>query len=452
MSTYLGRFITFSILITCLYSVDVFSYAEFGSNQPVTIRNILTTSPDEDLSDTMESGGKLTITISGGGSATIRFLQAVFYSNITCSTPMGAGSIIDNVDGRTFTNGQTISINKNSTYQLASNQGINTANIRCMRLYVDGSNQSSNGVSCQNFSDEICTGTACSSVQTRFTPWITLPTTCISRRAYIANSTGDSGNLGSVRRCDINTSTGALTCPFPAVTGFNSPAGVSMNNGFGYVTNSGNNTISLCTVNYLSGALTCNSTTSTGTVPGQITISSKYIYFTNITDGTLTKCTTSPSSSSLSSCSTVASLTNPHGIAINNGYAYISSGTGNSVSLYTVTPSTGTLAFSANTGSGFNAPRGIAISNGFLYVANSGNNTVSKCTVNAANGTLSACSTTGSGFSGPRSVAITNGFAYITNLTGNTVSKCTVTPGSGLLSSCAATGSGFSSPVQIAIF
>jgi hypothetical protein len=443
-----------SVIIACLYSVDALphlqSMQDVIHDKPVTLQNILTTQP-EDMSGIMSSGGALTIT----GSGTIHFLQAFFYSDTGCTTLLGAASAIDNVSGMTFTSGQTVSVNSSSVYQLANNQGITTGNIACMKLYVDGRNQSPSGVSCQSFTDESCSGTSCTSSQTKSVSWASGPTACATRYAYVVNSTAN-----TVSKCTVNASTGALSGCASTGSGFTGPLGVNIINSYGYVTNnSPANTVSFCAVSASDGSFSnCSSPTSMND-PGQMTINAKYAYFPSLSGNNVTQCTIIPdisnlSTSPFSSCTTPVDpvLTNAQGIEINQGFAYVSNALGSIVSKCTVSTSDGLLSSCASTGSGFDGPRGIGLNNGFAYIANGNASTVTKCTISAVNGTLSSCASTGSGFSAPRDIAINNGFAYVTNSGANSVTKCTVNSSTGALASCAPTGSGFTAPRQIIVF
>jgi hypothetical protein len=189
------------IIVGCLYSINALSYAQPMENQPVTLQNLLTLQP-EDMSNIMSNGGALTIT----GSGTIHFLQAFFYSDSSCTTLLGGASAINNVTGMTFSTGQTVNINSSSVYQLANNQGITTGNIACMQVFLNGSNLSPSGISCQSFTDETCTGTTCTSNQTKSVNWISNPTPCRTQYAYIPNRAPN-----TVSQCTVDSSTGALS-------------------------------------------------------------------------------------------------------------------------------------------------------------------------------------------------------------------------------------------------
>lgn len=396
------------------------------------------------LSTVMSSGGQLTIT----GSGTIRFLQAFFYSNVACTTLLGAASIIDNVTGKTFTTGQTVSINSSSVYQLANNQGIATNNIACMKVFLNGSNQSSKGISCQSFSDMQCSGVTCTSSQTKSVSWASTPSFCATQYAYISNF----GN-STVSQCTVDSSTGALTGCGTTGSGFSSNIGVSLSNYYSFVDNNTATTSVRCRVSSSTGALsTCTNTGSGLSSPQGNTLNNAYFYAVNSANSTVSKCTVSSSTGDLSSCNTTGSgFNSPRAIVINNGFAYIANGSG-TVSKCTVDSTSGALSSCVSTGSGFGNPNGIVINNGFAYIANVSGSTVSKCTVDGTTGLLSSCATTGSGFANPRGMNINNNFIYVTNSgTNNSVSTCTINTVTGALTGCGTT-SGFTDPRGIFIF
>ena len=183
------------------------------------------------------AGGSLTIT----GSGTIRFIQAIFYSDTGCTNFLGAASAIDNVSGASFTSAQTIRLNSSSIYQLANNQSIATENIACMKLFLTGSNQSSQGISCQSFTDISCSGTQCTSAQTKNVTWSSNPTPCGTRYLYVPNTANN-----TVSKCAINNSSGLLSGCATTGSGFSSPRGIALNNYYAYVVNTGSpNSISL---------------------------------------------------------------------------------------------------------------------------------------------------------------------------------------------------------------
>ncbi len=373
--------------------------------------------------------GKLTIT----GAGTARFIQTFFYSDTSCTTLLGVGSIIDNTLGFSFSNGQTIKLNGQSIYKLAnnlaSNLSFNIDNIACMKVYINGSGQSSYGVSCTAFNDEKCIGGTCVSTQTQNVTWEDNPTECNPNpKIYVANNASSQLSVCSL---DLSTCTNTASEP--------SPRGIAVNNGHAYSTNtvlSTNVSVSTATVNPDGSLGTVNVVSSGYTNLSGITLNNNYVYFTDATGTSgqgLNKCSITAAGGALSSCGT-AGATNygfPVFISFNNAYAYIANSSNgspsNTITKCSVNPSTGSLSSCVDSGgTGFTGPRGIAFNNGLAYIANwnKGNGTtISVCTVDSSSGALSGCAinnaTCGSGssacFTAPYGIALYNNQLYVSN-------------------------------------
>lgn len=337
--------------------------------------------------------GQLTINSAG----TARFFQAFFYSNTACTTLLGVGSIIDNTTGFVFTSGQTVRLNGQSIYQLANNLGIDTATIACMQVYINGSAQSSDGVSCTAFTDETCTGGTCTSSQTKTVSWGNNPSECGSNpRIYVANNTSATF---SVCNLDFTSCTNTVSQT--------NPRGMAVNNGHAY------------------------STSNT---------SSPAVYTASLN-----------SDGSLNTVSSVATgYNNLAGITLNNNYVYfadsIPDSSGQGLNQCQVIAATGALTNCGDSGAtAYGRPAYITFNNGYAYIANSNQgsplNTITQCRVNVATGNLSTCGDSGgTNFTGPRGIAIYNGFAYVANWNqgnGTRITVCSVDSSTGQLSNCA---------------
>jgi|GEM_PF-2529077 len=270
--------------------------------------------------------------------------------------------------------------------------------------------------------------------------------------AYIANQSA--GN--AVSYCTINLA-GSLSGCMSTGNGFANPNGVAVNNGYAYINNISNNSVSLCSVNPVLGSLSGCITTASGTpfaAPSQLVINNGFAFIDNIGNNTVVVCNVNPSTGALSACrdSGVGSIFNgPSGLAIKNGFAYIANQNSSIVTQCSVNPATGAFSGCVNSGAtGLSGAFGFAIENGFAYIANQFSNTVSVCSVNPVTGALSGCGYTGIGFGNPKGIAIRNGFAYVTNQSGSNVISCIVDSNTGVLSSCNITGNGFINPVGIA--
>ena len=377
------------------------------------------------------SAGEFIISPAGN----IRFLQAFFYSDTSCTTRLGVGSITDNGEGYLYTSEAPVWLDSSSAYKLANNQGITTGNIQCMQLYLNGGNQSFKGVSCQNFTDEACTGTACVSGQSKTVTWAANPSPCATISAYISNA-----NTGEVTKCTVHATTGALSACAPTETGFGLPIGVATNNTYALVADRANSSVVSCAINASGELFGCNSFFTSFSAPSSVTISGGYAYVTNGGSDSISVCAMSPSTGALSGCNdtTGSGFNEPTGVSINEGYLYVVNQAGGNVSKCTVSPSTGLLSSCAATATGFggfSTPNGIGVANGYAYILNSGGDIV-KCTVNPASHELDNCASALSGLAVPNGVGLNNGHIYITVYNGNLVKQCDVDAVTGAISGC----------------
>lgn len=385
------------------------------------------------------------ITINGS-NGTIRFLKIIFYSDVNCTSPLETASVIDNSQGLPFTSGQTVQLNSSSVFQLANKQGVTPQNIRCMKVFLDASHESSKGIDCQAFTDINCTGTECISNQTKSVDWKSNPTACATTRyAYVANE----GSLNRISKCNVSSVDGTLSnCDTTGGT-FVRPIGVTINNGYIYVTDGSESTLSKCSVSAADGTLSgCVITGSTFNGPGGMTINNGYAYVANLNGNNVSKCNVSATDGSLDPCGTFNdNFVQPAGIIFDNNHAYVTNSGDNTVSKCDVSTSDGALSNCEKTGSTFSFPTGITSDNGYIYVANSANSTISKCDINTTDGTLSGCGVISDDtFSFPVGVTINNGYAYVANYDDSTVSKCAVSTSDGALSDCRTTDGTISNP------
>lgn len=386
------------------------------------------------------------------GSGNIRFLQAFFYSDVACSSVLGGASIIDNSTGFAFTNSQLVSLNESSIYQLANNQGITTGNIACMKVFLNGSHESPDGVTCQSYTDIFCSGVTCTSSQSKSVSWAASPSACQTRYSYTRRSNS------LLTMCAVGAVDGTFSGCTSTGSGLNNPGGLFVNNNYAYILNTSldGDYVEKCAVSATDGTLSSCGTTL-DELPSNtrsMTINAKYIYLTNATDNTVTKCDINAADGSIdaASCGATSGFPGAAGIDINNSYAYVANSTDSTIAKCAVSSSDGSLSSCTTTGTNFSDPRGVQNNNGYAYIPNFGSASVTKCTVNSSDGTFTdlSCNATGSGFSTPRGITISGSFAYVTD--GNSVIKCTVHPVSGELSSCASTGTGYIAPSGISIY
>lgn len=442
--------------------------------------------PLQSTLNTIQSAGPCAGQFTITGAGTVRFFQAFFYDN-TCTTLLGVGSIIDNTTGFSFADQQTVRISSQSIYKLATNLGISPAAIGCMKVYINGSAQSSNGVSCSAFTDETCSSASgtCVSSQTNAVAWSNNPTECASNpNIYVANNTSNTFSV-----CDLAFTSCTNSAAFSAnpTTLTNTPRGIAVNNGRAYSTNGTTFPVTVYgAVLNENGALGSFSTALTGynNLSG-ITLNNNYVYFTDAngtTSGTgVNKCSVNAATGVLDPCgdSGATGYGVPAFIAFNNGYAYIANGTTgdtqfrSTITKCSVSATTGNLSSCSDSSPGevapFAGPRGIGFYNGEAYIANwsQGNGTnITVCDVDAQSGELSNCArnsqTCGSGssfcFSGPYGIALYNNQLYVSNsgAGANSVAVCSLplnTDGSANTCTNYNPGSNtFSNPFQINIY
>ncbi|MDF1655947.1 MAG: beta-propeller fold lactonase family protein [Coxiellaceae bacterium] len=431
----------FTSVLCCILTATTFSYARNQADS--SLNKIISASSSGNVKAT--AGASLSIT----GSGRIHFIQAFFYSGMSCSTLQGVASVIDNYNGAGFSN-ETVNLTAASLYNLAVSQNVDTSQTTCMKLFLTGSTTSSNGITCQTFDDMSCANSECISSQSKSVSWANNPSPCESKHVYITNE----GN-NRVRTCDIGNG-GALTCSDTATTGVDEPHGIYLNNGHAYIANEGASSVSVCDINKDTGALSsCNSTAISGaTFTVGNTINQGYLYQAAYIGNDMYRCSVTANGGAISGCIKI-DTGNFWGVSISqpsnssSAYSYISDYTDSEIKKCTVSAS-GAFSSCVTSNTNISGPGGVLAYNGYLYVANYDGDTVAKCTINSSNGTLSSC-TTYSGFNGPNSIGIYNGYAYIANYDNDTVSKCTVGV-DGALSSCISTGSGFNDPAFVAIY
>ncbi len=484
MTHYLKYFLYF-LGLSC--AIQVYSDPDYSNlispDQAPTLTSLLTTNP-AGLYDT-DPGAAVTIT----GNGTIRFAQLFFYDSQ--NNLLGTGSMVDNIFGLSFTTGQTVRLNSSDVYQIAVNSGVTPAQVSSMKLYMDGGNQSSNGMSCQTFSENCSSGSACTSGQKPTAIWGASPTTCDGKTyyAYISENapTAVSGNYYGFYRCTVNFSDGTLSsCAEvgpPQSSQIKMGIGSAINNGFIYFS------YTLSSVTYIgscpidkNGAIAATnwnqcSTYTTNSARG-FTLSSGYAYF-NYSPAQLATCAVNASTGQLSSPSFNSAGSSNFGMAINNGYLYVVDAvSSNNYGIWSCPLSSNPSSFSctkqALTNSVAAAPRGIAIYNNYLYFTNSSFGSppdpppdpapgiATICSINSSDGSLSSCSNAGidvsllnGSSSKPAGVTAFNGHLYITDQSTNDyILVCTINNANGSLSACARTASDITTgtPIGISIF
>ena len=231
--------------------------------------------------------------------------------------------------------------------------------------------------------------------------------------AYLSSG---AGSLAIVQMCTLNpASAGALTLASCASLGTLAGAakGIAFNGIFAYIAGSqGITQCNVTTVQVNNGSLTGCALLdlATGSVsfsaPTSLVINNGYFYVTNNSNSSISICkiVTESSIQKLSCTSgTMTHVSSPKGIAINNGYIYFVNSFVNSTDGAVVScqiqNNGATLGNCVNTGastSDFSTPQGIAIYNDYAYITNNGGsgsypkNSITKCQISSP-GQLSGC-------------------------------------------------------------
>lgn len=386
------------------------------------LKSVLTT-------NVSRAGPALTLTPGG----TIHRLHIFFYSDVGCSTILGRADVLDLGEGFTFSGGQTVHLNPSSAFALASNKGIATGSIACMKLYADGAGDGAKGASCQSFTDLACSGSTCTSAQTKTVGWEVSPTPCADRFGYFSGRDADTGD-SFVRFCSLDGATGALSDCADTGTGMINVSRMAINNGFAYVTLNGG-VVRKCSVDPSTGAFSaCADTGSSMDSPNGIALNKGLAYVAN-TGGSVTKCDVSPATGLLSNCaSTGSSMPEPITLSLHNGFAYITNFFDEVVKC-TIHATTGAFSVCAASGPDTSAMVDLTTHNGLLHMA--GANSVTACSISPEDGTISDCAATLS-VNGPETLAISGGFLYVgfSSGTAEALKKCTVNAATGALSGC----------------
>lgn len=242
--------------------------------------------------------------------------------------------------------------------------------------------------------------------------------------------------------------------------------------GIAYVTNTNNNTVSICPVS-ADGSFFGTCTTSSGNstfdhpVAIALPLPGATAYIANFNANTLSICPIN-SNGSFGTCNTSngnGTFDHPDGVALDptNSYVYVTNQNNNTLSICSINNdgSLGTCTVSNGNGT-FSSPTAVNVqlssdaSATYAYIANA-NSTVSICPVNT--GSLGTCITSnGNGtFSLPQGIGVNaaGNFAYIGNFGANTVSICVINS-DGSLGTCTITsGNGtfnFSANQAIGLF
>jgi hypothetical protein len=285
---------------------------------------------------------------------------------------------------------------------------------------------------------------------------INIPYSTISVHAYVSDT-----GTNSVLMCSIGAN-GALSNCASTGSGFSSPVAIAFSGSFAFVSTSATDVYS-CAVGSDGSLSSCASAVSGLQFPGNLAVNGSYLFIANTNAfGGPTACVLG-SGGSLSLCTSTGAVTNQNqasGVTFTNGFAYIATVGDQSLPgvLVCTAGSNGTLSGCTDSGSGLSNARNLVVAGNNIYIAAGG--AMHLCTT-AVSGGISGCTAqstaVGSGYSAGGGFSINNGFAYITysGIVGQFnyvagVEVCSVGV-DGSLSNCAATGNGFSNPFSVAI-
>lgn len=378
------------------------------------------------------------------GDSVIHYLKAYFFSS-GCTTLLGTGSIIDNGTGFAFDN-EAVYLNGDSTFKLANTHVDNpTANIGCMKLIWDGGNASTDGSNCQEFTDESCSGSTCSSSQSKNVTWAASAPVCTNAPIHMFYQADDGKETHS---CTLNTSNGNMvssSCSNQVTS--SGMFGLATNNGYIYIIKNASRKIEKCAIDPNTGDFESNSCVETPSTalpspdsPRSIVLNTHFAYITTFTANNVYRCDVSLTDGALSNCAVAATgETQGLGVAINNGFLYYGSSNGD-IRKCTINPTTGALSPCAENATGAGSVIGMTIHNNFMYTTTA-STTVRLYSINSSNGDLTFVETTGGAFDFGTSfdIAVFNSYAYVTNIESPaTITKCLVNNSTGALSDCGA--------------
>jgi len=285
-------------------------------------------------------------------------------------------------------------------------------------------------------------------------------------QVYVTNFDGDTVSL-----CNVDTSTGTLTCVPAGGNGFSEPTSVALMPSLtgAYVTNLGNGTVTFCTVNTTNGTFNAPCETALDNIqnPLFITLNAAgtiaYLVADSSIATTVLKCSVNTTSGLLGPCvATGSGFSGPTSIAINPvaPFAYITNSNGSSVSICSI-EADGDLTDCTISSDTFNLPESIAFnSTGTVsYIASlsltGSSNGLVICTVDTTSGNFSSCSTPNTGIINPYGLAVMldNSFLFLTAPGLDSVYSCQLNSSGGIddSSNCIIASAGFSTPQGIAL-
>ena len=228
---------------------------------------------------------------------------------------------------------------------------------------------------------------------------------------------------------------------------------------FAFATNSGENTVSMYTVDATTGQLRANGYVTAGTGPRSVTVDplGRFAYVANITSGNISAYTINASTGVLTPIGLVTAGTRPFSVTIDptGKFAYVPNFESNDVSAFTINQTTGALTSIGPTVSAGTGARALMVdpTGRFAYVVNETSNDVSSYAINSTTGALTSLGPTLPAGMAPISITgdPTGSFVYVANQNSNDVSGYTINPNTGALSSMGPTVAAGTEPSSVTV-
>ena len=270
---------------------------------------------------------------------------------------------------------------------------------------------------------------------TLITPYSVQAANTIAKFAYVVNSTSSTVSIYT-----IDSLTGALRHNGYVTAGTSAQSiTVHPSEKFAYVANYNSANVSVYTINQTTGALTAGTAAPAGTHPVAVTIdpTGKFAYVANEGSSSVSAFTIDQSSGVLTAGTTVATGSSPRSVTVDPSgkFAYVANRDSDTVSVYTINQTTGALTTGTALVAG-TKPYWLTVdpSGRFAYVVNYNSANVSIYTINQTTGALTAGTAVAAG-TNPISVAVDpfGKFAYVANYGSGNVSVYTINQSTGAL-------------------
>ncbi|MDO8810658.1 MAG: beta-propeller fold lactonase family protein, partial [Gallionella sp.] len=217
------------------------------------------------------------------------------------------------------------------------------------------------------------------------------------------------------------------------------PAGAAK---FGYTANYGSGTVSVYTIDPVTGAMTLGTPVAAGTNPGSVTVApgGKFAYVASYGSNNVSAYSIDPATGALTVVGTVASGgTGASVVTIDPSgrFAFVTNAVSNNVSVYSINSTSGALTAVGTPIAAGTGPRPITVdpTGRFVYVTNDQSNNISVYSINSSTGALTAVGTPVATGTAPRALTVdpSGRFAYVANNTSGNVSAYSIDQVTGAL-------------------